>query len=82
METSGQNRSKALYAEYDRIPIPEDVPELGVEKGNEGVIRELKHHPNSVTASVMVTYSTNQPKGWVDVQVAPQEKVSSYTVEA
>ncbi|MGF1471082.1 MAG: hypothetical protein ACFB50_04965 [Rubrobacteraceae bacterium] len=81
MEAPVRHSVKALYAEYDVISIPEDIPELGVEKGNEGVIRELKHHPNSVTASVMVTHSTNQPKGWIDVQIKPEEKVSSYTTE-
>lgn len=82
MKTATEKRSKPLYTEYDRIAIPEDVSELGVKKGNEGVIHNITHHPNSVVASVMVTHSTNQPKGWVDVQVAPQEKVASYMVGA
>lgn len=80
METPTKKRSKPLYTEYDRIAIPEDVSELGVKRGNEGVIRELKHHPNRVIASVMVTHSTNQPKGLVDVQVAPLKRVASYQI--
>ncbi len=79
METPVQKRNKALYAEYDRIAIPEDIPALGVEKGNLGVIHSLDYHNENVYASVLVTYSTNQPRGWVDVQVAPREKVSSYS---
>ena len=79
METPVPNRPKARYAEYDRISIPEDVPELGVRKGNEGVIHELDYQNETVQASVLVTYSTNQPRGWVGVQVSPQQKVSSYT---
>lgn len=82
LETLVQTRSKARFAEYDRISIPEDVPALGVEQGNEGVIRSLDYNNETVHASVLVTYSTNQPRGWVDVQVAPKEKVSSYTTIA
>ncbi|MDP8940634.1 MAG: hypothetical protein M3N10_10175 [Actinomycetota bacterium] len=79
METPTQKRSKARYAEYDCISIPEDVPELGVKKGAERVIHNLDYHNGAVYASVLVTYSTNQPRGWVGVQVAPEEKVSSCT---
>lgn len=80
MET--RDRSKARFAEYDRISIPEDVPELGVEQGNEGVIHSLDYRNETVHASVLVTYSTEQPRGWVDVQVAPEARVSSYTAIA
>lgn len=80
LETTTAGRNKPLYTEYDRIVIPEDVAELGVEKGSEGVVRKLNHHPNSVTASVMVTHSTNQPKGWLEVQVAPEKRVTSHKV--
>ena len=83
METAAQKPGKARYAEYDRITIPEDVPALGVRKGNEGVIHGLDYrHNETVHASVLVTYSTNQPRGWVGVQVAPEQKVSSYTALA
>jgi hypothetical protein len=71
---------KLYYTEYDRIPIPQDIPDLGIQKGAEGVIRSLRHHRNGVHAAVQVTYSTNQPRGWVDLQVVPEEKVSSYIV--
>ena len=74
METPVRNRSKPRYAEYDRITIPEDVPALGVEKGNEGVIHGLDYQNDAVYASVLVSYSTNQPRGWVGVQVAPRKK--------
>ena len=82
METPAKERPRPLYTEYDRIAIPEDISELGVRKGSEGVVRGLKHDPNSVTASVMVMHSTNQTKGWVNVQVTPRRKVSSYKVGA
>ncbi|CAN5609945.1 hypothetical protein BH24ACT22_BH24ACT22_21320 [soil metagenome] len=82
MEALAKKSGKARYAEYDRISIPEDVPELGVEKGNEGIIQSLDYQNETVYASVLVTYSTNQPRGWVDVQVAPRERVSSYSAVA
>lgn len=71
-------RSARLHQEYDRIPVPEDVPEIGVRAGEEGVIRRLTYLRNSVFAFVMVTYSTGQPKGWVVVEVKPEQKVRSY----
>ena len=50
--------TRVLYQEHDRMPIPEDVPELGVREGYEGVIRRLTYLRNTVFAFVMVTYST------------------------
>ncbi len=82
METIAQKPGKARYAEYDRISIPEDVPALGVQKGYEGVVYGLDYRNETVHASVLVTYSTNQPRGWVGLQVAPEKKVSSYTALA
>ncbi len=78
MEASNR---RLYYTEYDRIPIPADIPELGVQKGEEGVVRSLRNGGDEVHAAVQVTYSTNQPKGWVDMQVVPEEKISSYTVD-
>lgn len=77
METPAQ-KPRVRYAQYDLISIPEDVPELGVQKGHEGVIRSLDYYNDTVYASVLVTYSTNQPRGWVGMEVAPSEKISSY----
>jgi hypothetical protein len=57
--------ARVLYQEHDRIPIPEDVPELGIRRGDEGVIRRLTYLRNTVFAFVMVTYSTGQLRGWV-----------------
>ena len=33
--------ARVLYQEHDRMPIPEEVPELGIRRGGEGVIRRL-----------------------------------------
>ena len=72
-------RRPLLHQEYDRIAIPEDVPELGVRAGEEGVIRRLTYLRNSVFAFVAVAFSTRQPKAWVVVEVKPGLKVRSYT---
>jgi hypothetical protein len=66
------------YQEYDRISIPEDVPALGIEKGDEGVIRGLTLHNETVFAFVM-TYSTGQTRGWVIMELKPRKKIRSYT---
>ena len=71
--------ARVLYQEHDRVPIPEDVPGLGVREGDEGVIRRLTYLRNTVFAFVMVTYSTGQPRGWVVVEIKPERKVRSYT---
>jgi len=58
-------KSARLHREHDRIPVPEDIPGLGVRAGEEGVIRRLTYLRDTVFAFVMMTYSTGQPKGWV-----------------
>ena len=69
-----------LHQEHDRIAIPEDVPELGIREGDEGVVRRLTYLRNTIFAFVMVTYSTGQPRGWVVVEVKPEQKVRSFTM--
>lgn len=82
VETPVKGRRKTLYQEYDRVSIPEAVPELGVEKGNEGVVHGLAYDKETVHASVLVRYSTNQPRGWIRLQISPEKKVSSYAAVA
>jgi hypothetical protein len=67
------------YQENDRISIPEDVPALGVEEGDEGVIRGLQLDNETVLALVAIAYSTGQPRGEVMVEIKPSSKVRSYT---
>jgi hypothetical protein len=71
--------TRVLYQEHDRVPIPEDVPELGIRRGDEGVVRRLTYLRNTVFAFVMITYSTGQLRGWVVVEIKPERKVRSYT---
>jgi hypothetical protein len=74
--TSG---ARLRYQEYDRISIPEDVPALGVQEGDEGVIRGLQLDNETVLALVAIAYSTGQPRGEVTVEIKPSKKVRSYT---
>ena len=78
METFATRSGGLRHQEYDRISIPEDVPALGIEKGDEGIIRGLSLHNETIFAFVMVTYSTGQTRGWVIVELKPQRKVRSY----
>ena len=75
-------KSARLHQAYDRIPVPEDIPELGVRAGEEGVIRRLTYLRDTVFAFVLMSYSTGQPKGWVVVEVKPGRKVRSFTTTA
>lgn len=79
MEAPTVKSTRLIYQEHDRIPIPEDVPELGIRAGDEGVIRRLTYLRNTVFAFVMVTYSTGQLRGWVVVEIKPERRVRSYT---
>ncbi|HKH10303.1 MAG TPA: hypothetical protein VKA73_04080 [Rubrobacter sp.] len=82
MEAPSAKSTPPLYREHDRIPIPENVPELGIRAGDEGVIRRLTYLRNTVFAFVMITYSTGQLRGWVVVEVKPERKIRSYTTAA
>jgi len=79
MEAPATKSPRVIYQEHDRIPIPEDVPQLGIRRGDEGVIRRLTYLRNTVFAFVIVTYSTGQLRGWVVVEIKPERKVRSYT---
>ena len=83
MQAPTRERVRPLvYEVHDLISIPEDVPELEIERGDQGIIRDLVLLNESVAAFVEVSYSTGQTKGWILVEVMPEEKVLSYTVEA
>jgi hypothetical protein len=71
--------ARLRHQEYERISIPEDVPALGVEEGEGGVIRGLQRDNETVLALVAIAYSTGQPRGEVTVKIKPSRKVRSYT---
>ena len=76
MQTFGNARS---YAEYDRIAFPQDIPALGVTAGSEGIVNRLDYRRNNVYADVTVTYSTQQPRGSVLMEITPEKKILSYS---
>ncbi len=82
MQAPATKSAPLLHQEHDRLAIPEDVPELGIRGGDEGVIQRLTYLRNTVFAFVMVTYSTGQPRGWVVVEIKPERKVRSFTTIA
>ena len=79
MQAPVTKSARVVHQEHERIAIPEDVPELGIRRGDEGAIRRLTYLRNTVFAFVMVTYSTGQLRGWVVVEIKPERKVRSYT---
>ncbi|MGI9050117.1 MAG: hypothetical protein ACR2GU_12230 [Rubrobacteraceae bacterium] len=44
------------------------------------MVHRLDYTNNRVHASIAVTYSTNQTRGWVNTELVPEEKVFSYTL--
>lgn len=79
MQAPASGVGRLIYQEHDRIPVPEDVPALGVKKGDEGIIRRLDLHNDTVFAFVMINYSTGQTRGWVILELKPDQRVRSYT---
>ena len=79
MHTPATSGTRLRYQEYDRVPIPEDVPALGVETGDEGIIRGLHLENETVLAFVTIAYSTGQTRGWIILEIKPENEVHSYT---
>jgi hypothetical protein len=81
LETPARRQERPIYQEYDMIPFPGDIPQLGVKKGEEGVIEDLSYRNNTVEASVRVYHSTRQSKGLVGMRIRPDEEILSYSPE-
>jgi hypothetical protein len=77
-----RRQARPIYQEYDVIPIPADIPELGVKKGEEGVIEGLYFRNDTVEASVRMYHSTRQTKGLVGMKIRPEEAILSYSPPA
>ena len=79
MQAPTTRRGRLLCQERDRIPIPEDVPALGIRKGDEGIVRKLDLYNDTVFAFLMITYSTGQIRGWIIMGIKPNHKVRFFT---
>ena len=78
MTAPAYSERKPAYCAHDRAPIPGDIPELGIKRGDEGVVEALDLRNNNVFASVRVYRSTGQTRGMVRMQVRPRQEVVSY----
>jgi hypothetical protein len=67
------------YVEHDRIEISQDIPQLGVARGDAELVKDLSLDSETVTASVRVDYSTGQPRGWVEMTIRPRARVVSFS---
>ena len=79
MQAPTTRSGRLLCQEHNRIPITEDVPTLGIRKGDEGIVRKLDLYNDTVFAFLMITYSTGQTRGWIIVETKPNHKVRSFT---
>lgn len=77
--TASRRAGKPRYQEYDLVPVCEDIPQLDVRRGEEGVIEGLDLRNDSVVAFVKVYRSTRQLKGLVEMRLRPDEEVVSYS---
>lgn len=80
--TASRRAGTPRYQEYDLVPICEDIPQLDVKRGEEGVIHGLDLRNNTVLALVKVYRSTRQLKGLVEMRLRPDEEVVSYSPAA
>jgi hypothetical protein len=76
------HNGRFFYREHDLIPIPQDIPDLGISEGQRGLVKGLDFHNGRVLALVKVNYSTGQTRGWVEMDVMPEQKVLSHSPAA
>ena len=68
------------YKEYDLVAMPADIPALGVKIGETGLVRDLDLHiGGDVIATLQLVAPTGLTKGWVEMEVRPEEKVLRYS---
>jgi hypothetical protein len=73
------HNGRLFYREHDLIPIPRDIPELGISEGQRGLVKGLEFDYGRVLALVKVNDSPGQTRGWVEMDVMPERKVLSYS---
>ncbi len=73
------HNGRLFYREHDLISIPQDIPELGISEGQSGIVKDLDFDHGRVQALVRVNYSTGQTRGWVEMDVMPEQKVLAFS---
>jgi hypothetical protein len=73
------HNGRLFYREHDLIPIPRDIPELGISEGQRDLVKGLEFDYGRVLALVKVNYSTVRTRGWVEMDVLPERRVLSYS---
>lgn len=69
-----------LPVERDVIPIPGDIPSLGVKAGDVGLVKSLDmRNSDELVALIEIFYSTGQTRGWVEINLAPKARVLSHS---
>lgn len=65
--------------EYDLVAIPANIPALDVKLGETGLVRDLDLRlGGGVIATLELVAPTGLTKGWVEMEVRPDERVLSY----
>lgn len=62
------------------MPIPADIPVLGVKIGETGLVRDLDLRiGGDVIATLQLIAPTGLTKGWAEMKLRTAEKVMSYS---
>ncbi|MGH3088974.1 MAG: hypothetical protein ACRDSJ_16865 [Rubrobacteraceae bacterium] len=65
------------YKEFDRVPIPRSIPELGIEAGAKGTVHDVYDEGRSLF--VEVSGEDGIPLGFVDLDLYPEPRVVAYS---
>lgn len=69
--------TRHAYRELDMIPMPEPIPELGVQAGEKGTVHDVYDGGRKVFAEVSRDDGTTI--GFVDLALHPEPRVISYS---
>ena len=72
--TKGTTHERLPYTALDVMPVPGEVPTLGIGAGEGAQIQslELRRNGTELVALVRVPYSTGQTRGLLEVPVPPR----------
>jgi hypothetical protein len=70
------DRTQQTYGYLETVPIPEPIPELGVEAGARGTVVDV--YENGRQVSVEVSGQNGEAIGIVDLDLLPEPHVVGY----